>query len=48
LQAFAGQLGVENILVSADIKKKRDNIRKNVEAWLKQPALGMIPLFMVR
>lgn len=43
---ICGQLGVENILVSADIKKKRDNIRKNIEAWLKQPDLGMIPLFM--
>ena len=40
------QLGVEMIVVSADIKKKRHNIRKNVEAWLKKPSLGMIPLFM--
>jgi len=40
------QLGVELIVVSADIKKKRDNIRKNVEAWLKGPSLGMIPIFM--
>ncbi|MBS1514740.1 MAG: hypothetical protein JSS63_06895 [Bacteroidetes bacterium] len=42
-----GKLGVENILVSADIKMKRENIRKNVTAWLRKPALGMIPLFMV-
>jgi hypothetical protein len=41
-----GELGVENILVSADINWKRENIRKNVEAWLKNPHLGMIPLFM--
>jgi len=41
-----GQLGIQNILVSADIKTKRDNIRKNVSAWLKQPDLGMVPLFM--
>ena len=41
-----GKLGIENILVSADIKKKRDNIRRNVAAWLKKPDLGMIPLFM--
>lgn len=41
-----GRLGIENILISADINKKRDNIRKNVSAWLQQPALGMIPLFM--
>jgi hypothetical protein len=25
---------------------KRENIRKNVTAWLKNPVLGMIPLFM--
>ncbi len=39
-------LGVEHILVSADITQKRDNIRKNVEAWLTAPDLGVIPLFM--
>lgn len=43
---MCGQLGVQNILVSADIKTKRENIRKNVSAWLKKPALGMVPLFM--
>ena len=43
---MCGKLGVENILVSADINKKRENIRKNVNAWLKKPDLGMIPLFM--
>jgi asparagine synthetase B (glutamine-hydrolysing) len=43
---MCGQLGIQNILVSADIKSKRDNIRKNVAAWLKQPDLGMVPLFM--
>lgn len=41
-----GKLGIENILISADIHKKRDNIRKNVSAWLKRPDLGIIPLFM--
>ena len=41
-----GKLGVENIIVSADIRWKRDNIRKNIIAWLKNPDLGMIPLFM--
>lgn len=41
-----GKLGVEHILVSADIRKKRRNIRLNVLAWLKQPTLGTIPLFM--
>jgi hypothetical protein len=41
-----GELGVENVIVSANIHWKRENIRKNVEAWLKNPVLGMIPLFM--
>ncbi|MCF8256638.1 MAG: hypothetical protein K9J06_03745 [Flavobacteriales bacterium] len=43
---MCGALGVEHILVSADIRKKRENIRKNVSAWLKRPHLGTIPLFM--
>ncbi len=40
------RLGVEQIIVSADIKKKRENIRKNLLAWLKKPDLGMVPLLM--
>jgi hypothetical protein len=43
---MCGKLGVEHILISADIRKKRDNIRKNVLAWLKHPNLGTVPLFM--
>ena len=43
---LCGQLGIQNILVSADIKMKRENIRKNVAAWLHKPDLGMVPLFM--
>ena len=43
---ICGKLGVEHIIVSANIKQKRGYIRKNVDAWLKRPALGMIPLFM--
>lgn len=43
---MTGQLGVEHVLVSADIHKKRQFIRKNVAAWLKKPEIGMIPLFM--
>ncbi len=42
-----GRLGVEHILISADIKAKRRNIRRNVQAWLKRPHLGMVTLFMV-
>lgn len=43
---MCAQLGIELVIVSADIKKKRENIRKNVAAWLKKPDIGMIPLFM--
>jgi glutamine---fructose-6-phosphate transaminase (isomerizing) len=43
---LCGKLGVEHILVSADIRKKREYVRHNVEAWLRRPSLGMIPLFM--
>lgn len=41
-----GKMGVENIIVSADIHWKRENIRKNILAWLQYPQLGMVPLFM--
>lgn len=43
---ICGQLGIQNILVSADIAAKRENIRLNVSAWLKKPDLGLVPLFM--
>ncbi|PQJ77775.1 glucosamine 6-phosphate synthetase [Polaribacter porphyrae] len=43
---ICGELGVENIIVAADMHWKRTNIRKNIKAWLKKPDLGMIPLFM--
>ncbi len=46
ISRMCSSLGVEHILVSADIRKKRENVRKNVHAWLKSPHLGMIPLFM--
>jgi asparagine synthetase B (glutamine-hydrolysing) len=43
---ICGKLGVEHVLISADIGRKREYIKKNVSAWLKHPSLGMIPLFM--
>jgi len=43
---LCGKLGLEHILVSADIRKKRNNIKKNIEAWFRQPDLGLVPLFM--
>jgi len=41
-----GKLGLEHILRSADIQKKREFIFQNINAWLKKPHLGMVPLFM--
>lgn len=40
------KLGVKLVMVTANLEKKRRNVRKNVLAWLKRPDLGMIPLFM--
>jgi glutamine---fructose-6-phosphate transaminase (isomerizing) len=41
-----GKLGVEHIVISADIRTKRLNINKNLKAWLKHPDLGMVPILM--
>ncbi len=46
ISRMCGKLGVEHILISADIPKKRANVRKNIHAWLKNPRLNMVPLFM--
>lgn len=43
---LCGKLGVEHIIRSADITAKRRYVRKNVEAWLKRPEIGMVTLFM--
>jgi hypothetical protein len=43
---ICGKLGVEHILRAADIPRKRRYMRKNIQAWLRQPHLGMVPLFM--
>ncbi len=45
ISRVCSRLGLENVLVSADIRKKRANIRTNVLAWLRKPDLGMVPLF---
>ena len=37
-------LGIENVIVAANIERKRKNIKMNLEAWLKRPHLGMISL----
>ncbi|HEY4181716.1 MAG TPA: hypothetical protein VGM90_32955 [Kofleriaceae bacterium] len=41
-----GKLGVEHIVRAADITAKRRYVRKNVDAWLKRPEIGMVTLFM--
>lgn len=41
-----GRLGIEQIVVSADLIKVRKDIKKNLEAWLQKPDLGMVPILM--
>jgi glucosamine--fructose-6-phosphate aminotransferase (isomerizing) len=45
ISRVSAKLGVENIIVAADIQKKRENIAKNLKAWLKSPDLGMVNIF---
>ena len=44
ISRMCSQMGVENIIVAADIEKKRKNIAMNLKAWLKSPNLGMMSL----
>lgn len=44
ISRMCSQLGVENIIVAANIARKRKNIAKNLSAWLKSPNLGMISI----
>ncbi|NRQ01174.1 glucosamine 6-phosphate synthetase [Marinobacterium sp. xm-d-530] len=44
ISRMCSKLGVENIIIAADIGKKRRNIRLNLEAWLKSPHLGMMAM----
>ena len=46
IQRMCSQLQVEHILISADILRKRHNVKLNVEAWLKKPNIATVPLFM--
>lgn len=46
ISKITSQLGVEHIIIAADIEKKRDNIRKNLDSWLKNPHLGMVNILM--
>ena len=42
-----GKLGIEHIIRSADIEKKRKYININLFSWLKRPHLGMLPIIQV-
>jgi hypothetical protein len=44
ISLMCSKLGVENIVVAADIAWKRKNIRLNLNAWLKNPNLGMLSI----
>jgi len=44
ISRMCAALGVENIIVAADISKKRRYIAKNLSAWLKAPHLGMVSI----
>ncbi len=44
ISRMCGDMGVENIIVAANITQKRKNIRKNLLAWLKSPHLGMMAM----
>jgi asparagine synthetase B (glutamine-hydrolysing) len=43
---MCGRLGVEHVIRAADVTAQRRYIRRNLEAWLARPRLGMIPIFM--
>ena len=44
ISQMCGDMGVENIIVAADISLKRRNIKMNLQAWLRSPHLGMIAM----
>ena len=44
ISRMCSRLGVENIIVAADIRYKRRNIAMNLAAWLAKPKLGMLSL----
>lgn len=44
ISRMCSRLGVENIIVAADIEQKRRNIAMNLKAWLKSPHLGLVSI----
>ena len=46
ISRICGEMNVEHILIAADIKTKRNNVKKNVVAWLSKPEISLVPLFL--
>ncbi|AOT09696.1 glucosamine 6-phosphate synthetase [Pseudoalteromonas luteoviolacea] len=44
ISRMCAELGVENIIVAANIDQKRKNVAKNLKAWTKSPHLGLMSL----
>lgn len=44
IKKMCKKLNIKNINIKADIKKKRENVKKNLKAWLKSPHLGMMAM----
>jgi len=44
ISRMCGEMGIENIIVAANISQKRKNIKMNLQAWLKSPHLGMMAM----
>ena len=44
ISRMCGEMGIENIIVAADISLKRKNIKMNLQTWLKSPHLGMMAI----
>ena len=44
ISRMCAELGIENIIVADNITNKRNNIAKNLKAWLKSPDLGMVSI----
>ena len=47
ISLFCQKYGLENIIRSPNIYKKRNYIKKNLMAWLNKPHLGMVPIFFI-
>jgi len=44
ISQMCADMGVENIIIAADISQKRKNIKMNLQAWLRSPHLGMMAM----